>query len=105
MTLAKATARLALLGLVGAVFLVAAEPAAHAQQPGAAGAGAGDVKTTGGGKGADGYGYEFTDDNLSAGGFGPNDSTIRVRQGAQRSLLIKPRTSFVPEMLKSVENL
>jgi hypothetical protein len=28
-----------------------------------------------------GYGYEFSDDPLSAGGFGPNDATIRVRPG------------------------
>ena len=53
----------------------------------------------------DGYGYEFTDDPLSAGGFGPNDATIRVRPGPVRTTLIRPRTSFVPEMLKSVENL
>ncbi|MCC6647031.1 MAG: hypothetical protein IT374_15840 [Polyangiaceae bacterium] len=56
-------------------------------------------------KEADGYGYEFSDDPLSAGGFGPNDATIRVRPGAVRTTLIRPRTSFVPEMLKSVENL
>ncbi len=28
-----------------------------------------------------GYGYEFSDDPLAAGGFGPNDATIRVRPG------------------------
>ncbi|CAN5492655.1 hypothetical protein BH09MYX1_BH09MYX1_28090 [soil metagenome] len=55
--------------------------------------------------GKDGYGYEFKDDPLSAGGFGPNDATIRVRPGPVRTTLIRPRTSFVPEMLKSVENL
>jgi len=55
--------------------------------------------------GGDGYGYEFDDDPLSAGGFGPNDSRIRVRRGAQRSTLIKPRTQFITELLKSVENL
>ena len=53
----------------------------------------------------EGYGYEFGDDPLSAGGFGPNDATIRVRPGPVRRTLIRPRTSFVPEMLKSVENL
>lgn len=63
------------------------------------------VKDTGGGKKEDGYGYEFGDDPLAAGGFGPNDATIRVRPGPVRSTLIRPRTSFVPEMLKSVENL
>lgn len=79
-------------GLVGFSVIVLA-PTAFAQ----------DVKESGGGD--DGYGYEFTDDPLSAGGFGPNDSTIRVRAKAQRTTLIRPRTSFVPEMLKSVEDL
>jgi len=59
--------------------------------------------TAGGDK--EGYGYEFDDDPLNAGGFGPNDATIRVRPRAARTTLIRPRTSFVPEMLKSVENL
>jgi len=59
----------------------------------------------GGGKKEEGYGYEFSDDPLAAGGFGPNDATIRVRSGPVRTTLIRPRTSFVPEMLKSVENL
>lgn len=62
-----------------------------------------DIKTTEGD--GDGYGYEFGDDPLAAGGFGPNDATIRVRPGPIRRTLIRPRTSFVPEMLKSVENL
>ena len=53
----------------------------------------------------DGYGYEFADGPLTAGGFGPNDATIRVRPGPIRRTLIRPRTSFVPEMLKSVEDL
>ena len=57
------------------------------------------------GKKEEGYGYDFSDDPLNAGGFGPNDATIRVRPGPVRTTLIPPRTSFVPEMLKSVENL
>lgn len=61
-----------------------------------------DVKTS---DTKEGYGYNFTDDPLSAGGFGPNDATIRVRPGPVRTTLIRPRTSFVPEMLKSVENI
>lgn len=56
-------------------------------------------------KGDGGYGYTFDDDPLAAGGFGPGDATIRVRPGAVRTTLIRPRTSFVTEMLKSVENL
>jgi hypothetical protein len=59
----------------------------------------------GGDKGGDGYGYEFSDDPLAAGGFGPNDATIKVRPKAARTTLIRPRTHFIPEMLKSVENI
>ncbi len=91
-----------LFSVLGSLMLVAVP--SFAQQAGGAGGG-GDVKTTGGGKDDNGYGYEFKDDNLSAGGFGPNDSSIRVRAGGVRPTLIRPRTSFVPEMLKSVENL
>jgi hypothetical protein len=66
-----------------------------------AGAPAAGAKPEGGGD----YGYKFEDDPLSAGGFGPADATIRVRPGPVRTTLIRPRTSFVPEMLKSVENI
>jgi hypothetical protein len=59
----------------------------------------------GGGDHPDGYGYEFSDDPLNAGGFGPSDATIKVRPRAARTTLIRPRTTFVPEMLKSVENI
>lgn len=52
-----------------------------------------------------GYGYEFGDDPLAAGGFGPNDATIRVRPGPVRTTLIRPRIQFVDQMLKSVERL
>ena len=62
-------------------------------------------EAAGEGGGGDGYGYEFDDDPLNAGGLGPNDSTIRVRAKAARTTLIRPRVSFVPEMLKSVENI
>lgn len=72
-------------------------------------AGGGGVTDTGaaagGGSGSGDYGYKFEDDPLSAGGFGPADATIRVRPGPVRTTLIRPRTSFVPEMLKSVENI
>jgi hypothetical protein len=62
-------------------------------------------ETAAGGGGDEGYGYQFEDDPLAAGGFGPNDATIKVRPKAARTTLIRPRTSFVPEMLKSVENI
>jgi hypothetical protein len=53
----------------------------------------------------DGYGYNFIDDPMSGGNFGPSGSTIVVRTGPVRQTLIRARTSFVSEMLKSVENL
>ncbi len=81
-------------GLMAA--LLAAAPSAFAQ--------AAASNPAGGAAGGD-YGYKFEDDPLSAGGFGPADATIRVRPGPVRTTLIRPRTSFVPEMLKSVENI
>jgi hypothetical protein len=93
--------------IVGGLFasaLLLVSAGAFAQAP-AAGAGGAPAAGGGGGDSKDGYGYEFSDDPLSAGGFGPNDATIRVRPGPVRTTLIRPRTSFVPEMLKSVENL
>jgi hypothetical protein len=86
--------------IASATLLLSAS--AFAQQPAGGGGG---VKSSGGGGKDEGYGYEFSDDPLAAGGFGPNDATIRVRPGPVRTTLIRPRTSFVPEMLKSVENL
>ena len=52
-----------------------------------------------------GYGYSFDDDPLHSGGFGPKDQLIRVRKKAARATLIRPRTSFVYELIKSVEDL
>ncbi len=94
-------AKRVVMGVVAAALLLTSV-SAFAQAPGAGGAGA--KPTAAGGK-DEGYGYEFSDDPLAAGGFGPNDATIRVRPGPVRTTLIRPRTSFVPEMLKSVENL
>ena len=88
------------LALGFAVVAVAPRVFAQAAPAGAAPAAGGDS-----GGGGEGYGYEFDDDPLNAGGFGPNDATIRVRPRAARTTLIRPRTSFVPEMLKSVENI
>ena len=91
-------------GLIVGILLVGTQafaPPAFAQGAAPAGGGAGGAQPAG----KDGYGYEFSDDPLSAGGFGPSDATIRVRPGPVRTTLIRPRTSFVPEMLKSVENL
>jgi hypothetical protein len=53
----------------------------------------------------DNYQYVFTDDPVNAGLFGANEPRIVVRPGAGRGTLIRPRVSFVMEMLKSVETL
>jgi hypothetical protein len=105
MTRTTQTRKWVLSGLIAAsLALVSAQ--ALAQDPAAAGGGATGTGAAAGGSGAAGdYGYKFEDDPLSAGGFGPADATIRVRPGPVRTTLIRPRTSFVPEMLKSVENI
>jgi len=89
-----------LLGGLWALSFVFLSVPSFAQDGAAAGAAG-----AGGAGGAGDYGYKFEDDPLSAGGFGPADATIRVRPGPVRTTLIRPRTSFVPEMLKSVENI
>jgi hypothetical protein len=87
-------------GVVAGTLFLLSVPSFAQDAAGAAGA-AGAAKSDNGGD----YGYKFEDDPLSAGGFGPSDATIRVRPGPVRTTLIRPRTSFVPEMLKSVENI
>jgi hypothetical protein len=94
----KRSNRWVLGGLVAATFVLLSAQSFAQDAAAAGGAGA---KPEGGGD----YGYKFEDDPLSAGGFGPSDATIRVRPGPVRTTLIRPRTSFVPEMLKSVENI
>ena len=54
---------------------------------------------------ADGYSYTFTDDALLAGATGILGVPIKSRGPGMRQTLIRPRTAFVVELLKSVENL
>ncbi len=49
--------------------------------------------------------HEFIDDDLLGGGASPYGSWFKHRKSAPRVLLIRPRGSFVPEMLKSVDDL
>jgi hypothetical protein len=51
------------------------------------------------------YGYRFSDDVMQAGVFTPADPRIVVATHVSRTTLIRPRTAFVAELLKSVENL
>ena len=52
-----------------------------------------------------GYGYNFEDDPLQSGVAGTTGFVLKVRPKGAREVLLRPRTSFVPEMLKSVEAL
>lgn len=65
---------------------------------------------------ADGPGYQetqsgadqsvvFKDDPLAAGGFGPSDVILHVPPTPKRVTLVRPRTQFIPELLKTVESL
>jgi hypothetical protein len=54
---------------------------------------------------SDDYGYVFSDDVMQAGAFTPDDPRITVVMRARRVTLIRPRTAFVAELLRSVESL
>ena len=56
-------------------------------------------------KKATGWIYAFDDDPLSGGGPDLSAPRIAVMAHALRQQLIRPRATFVTEMLKSVENL
>jgi hypothetical protein len=56
-------------------------------------------------EGPNGYGYKFEDDLVAGSGLTSNDPRLRVVRHAARDLLIRPRTGFIPELLKTVENL
>jgi hypothetical protein len=47
----------------------------------------------------------FDDDPLTGAGFGANAPIIRIRPMSSYGFLIRPRTHFVPELLKSVERI
>jgi hypothetical protein len=51
----------------------------------------------------DGYKYVFKDDPLPASAAGPVGAQIRVVPSAARQALIRPRTNFVTELLRSTE--
>jgi hypothetical protein len=53
----------------------------------------------------DGYGYRFKDDLVGASGIDSSAPQLHVVRHMARDLLIRPRTAFIPELLKSVENL
>ena len=83
--------RRSLTVLVGVLSLVALEGIAYAADKKKGG---GDVEE-----------MTFEDDKLLTSNLGPDQAKITTRGGPVRTILVRPRTSFVPEMLKSIENL
>lgn len=53
----------------------------------------------------DGYGVTFLDDLLGAEGIDSTAPMIRASFRPMRGLLIRPRTSFVPELLSTADDL
>jgi hypothetical protein len=51
------------------------------------------------------YRVVFDDDPLQAGGLGPIGARIAIMTRAARATLIRPRTAFVVELVKTVEQL
>jgi len=56
-------------------------------------------------KTADGQDVRFTDDPLGAAGLGPVGAQLTGFHPPKRFDLMRPRWTFVPEMLKSVEHM
>ena len=77
--------------LAGALAVVMAAPSNVQAQDAAAG---GDATT-----------YDFEDDLVSGDLVRPDGEMLSVRRRGRRSSLIRIREHFIPEMLKSVENL
>jgi hypothetical protein len=55
--------------------------------------------------GAGDYEYSFVDDDLLGSTLGNSGDIFRGRAGFHRVLLLRPRTAFVVQLFKSVENL
>ncbi len=53
----------------------------------------------------DSYGYVFKDDLMLGDGLGPAAPRIPALRRSLRDLLLRPRTHFIPQLLKSVEEL
>jgi len=58
-----------------------------------------------GGGGGDATTYDFEDDVVSGDLVRPDGEMLNVRRRGQRASLIRIREHFIPEMLKSVEDL
>jgi opacity protein-like surface antigen len=86
------------LFVVFAALTMLAAGSAVAQDPPAGGGG-------GGGGGGEATTYDFDDDLVTGDLVRPDGELLNVRRRGQRNSLIRIREHFIPEMLKSVENL
>ena len=95
--------RIPIVCVIASLFVLVAAPA-FADEPAAP---AKDAKTTAAAakEKEKNYGYTFDDDPLNSGVAGTLGFVLKIRPKGARELLLRPRTSFVPEMLKSVEAL
>jgi hypothetical protein len=84
------------VAIIGALTLVALPAFAQDQPPAEGGGGGGGAGTTT---------YDFEDDLVSGDLVRPDGELLNVRRRGSRSSLIRIREHFIPEMLKSVENL
>lgn len=82
---------------VFAALTMFSSASAYAQDPPAAGGG--------GRAGGDATTYDFDDDLVTGDLVRPDGELLNVRRRGQRNSLIRIREHFIPEMLKSVENL
>ena len=92
-------APLALASLALCASLFAAAPARAQTAPHDARAGFREEKTAGGSS------VVFDDDLAQGGALDPFADIVKAPPHAARMGLLRPRTNFVPDMLKSVENL
>ena len=84
------------IAILGALTLVAVPALAQDAPAGGGGGGEGGAGTTT---------YDFEDDLVTGDLVRPDGELLNVRRRGSRSSLIRIREHFIPEMLKSVENL
>jgi len=101
----KSIVKFALLALVGVgpalILGVSSQAAAQDKAPAAASAGGGDENTTYKAKTV----YDFEDDMVEGDLQRPDGEMVNALSKTQHSSLIEIRKDFIPEMLKSLEDI
>ncbi len=102
--------RLALFGAVAAFTLAGASGRALAAEPAAEGGGAAAAAPAGGGDDANTTYkaktvYDFEDDTVEGDLQRPDGELVSAQKKAEHSSLIEIRKDFIPEMLKTLEDI